>query len=115
MGTYKDLDIWKLSIEIVIGVYSLTKTFPTEEKYGICSQIRRSVVSIPSNIAEGAGRRNKKENLYFINIALGSLSELDTQLIIVEKLNYCKSSKELEKLNHLKAKLLNYKKYVQKI
>tara|TARA_B110000285_G_C15092574_1_gene599970 strand:- start:162 stop:512 length:351 start_codon:yes stop_codon:yes gene_type:complete len=86
--THKDLEVWKLSIEFVLKVYSITEKIPTSEKYGLTSQIRRSAVSVPSNIAEGAGRSSTKEFIRFLDIANGSLSELETQLIIIQKLNY---------------------------
>ena len=86
--THKDLNVWKESIQLVIDVYEITQKMPSEEKYGLSSQIRRSVVSVPSNIAEGAGRSSTKEFIRFLDIANGSLSELETQLIIVHKLNY---------------------------
>jgi four helix bundle protein len=86
MKTHKDLDVWKLSIDLVVKVYELTSQFPKEEKYGLINQMRKSSVSIPSNIAEGAARTSAKEFANFISISLGSLSELETQLIISEKL-----------------------------
>ncbi len=88
MKTHKDLDVWKFSIELVVKVYELTGAFPKEEKYGIIQQMRRSAVSVPSNIAEGAGRTSTKEFANFISISLGSLSELETQLIISQKLSF---------------------------
>ena len=111
MANHKDLDLWKISMDFVVDIYKLTKEFPDHEKYGIISQMRRSAVSIPSNIAEGAGRKGIKENIQFLYIALGSLSELDTQLIISERLGYCKSNKEIEQLNEIKSKLINLIKY----
>ena len=80
--THKDLDVWNKSIELAEKIYKVTSSFPKEEQYGIVSQIRRSVVSISSNIAEGAARNSKKEFIQFLYIALGSLSELETQLIL---------------------------------
>lgn len=88
MKTHKDLDVWKFSIDLVIKIYKLTDNFPSDEKYGIINQMRRSAVSIPSNIAEGAGRTSTKEFANFISISLGSLSELETQLIISQKLSF---------------------------
>ena len=85
---HKDLKVWNRSIELVIKIYHLAKNLPSDEKYGLNSQIKRSAVSIPSNIAEGAGRSSKKELIRFIDIASGSLSELETQLILVKKLGY---------------------------
>ena len=87
MKTHKDLDVWKKSIELVTDIYHLTNDFPKEEIYGITSQIRRAAVSIPSNIAEGAARSSKKEFSHFLSISLGSLAELETQVIISKKLN----------------------------
>lgn len=80
--THKDLDVWKISLDMVDSVYDLTLQLPDSEKYGIISQMKRAAVSIPANIAEGFGRKSDKELLNFLNIARGSLSELDTYLII---------------------------------
>lgn len=82
MHQYKKLDVWKKSIELAVEIYAYTKNFPSEEKFGLTSQIRRSVISIPSNIAEGAGRKSNKEFCQFLNIVYGSSCELDTQLLI---------------------------------
>ena len=73
---------WKKSIELAVDVYALTKHFPSEEKFGLVSQLRRAAISVPSNIAEGAGRKSDKEFCQFLSISYGSLCELDTQLII---------------------------------
>lgn len=85
---HKDLDAWKKSIELVKQAYIQTKDFPDEEKFGIISQIRRSAVSVPSNIAEGAARNYDKELIQFLYISLGSLSELETLFIISKELNF---------------------------
>ncbi len=87
---YKDLDVWNKSITLVEKVYVITKIFPEEEKFALTNQVRRSVISIPSNIAEGWGRKSTKDYIRFLHIALGSLYELETQLIISEKINYIK-------------------------
>jgi four helix bundle protein len=87
MQSYKELDVWKISIELVVEIYRLTKLLPSEEKYGLKSQMRRCSILIPSNIAEGYGRKNRRENAQFVNIAFGSGTELETQIIIVKKLN----------------------------
>ncbi|WP_313095230.1 four helix bundle protein [Empedobacter sp.] len=92
MKTHKDLDVWKLSIEFVTEIYNLTKDFPKEEQFGLTNQIRRASVSIPSNIAEGAGRRSDKEFLQFLYISMGSIQEIDTQLLISLNLNYLTKS-----------------------
>lgn len=88
MKTHKDLDVWKKSIDFVTDVYEITKLFPKDELYGLTNQIRRAVVSVPSNIAEGAARNSMKEFNNFLSYTLGSLSEVETQLIISKNLNY---------------------------
>ena len=85
---YKNLIAWQQSIELTKNIYALIKDFPPEEKYAISDQMRRAVVSIPSNIAEGCGRQTKKEAKHFFYIAQGSLYELDTQLLICQELGY---------------------------
>jgi len=92
MKTHKDLVVWQKAIDLVVYVYKITASFPDNEKFGITNQIRRSVVSIPSNIAEGAARNSDKEFLHFLSISLGSLAELETQLIISNKLKYISDS-----------------------
>ena len=93
---YKDLEVWKEAIDLTILIYKITDNFPDEEKYGIISQIRRAVVAIPSNIAEGSTRMSDKDTMRFIDIAIGSLAELDTQMIIAEKLNYYQDYEKLK-------------------
>lgn len=85
---HKNLDVWKVSMELVSNIYKTSNGFPNHEIYGLTSQIRRAAVSIPSNIAEGAARQTKKELINFLHIAQGSLSELDTQLDIAYNLGY---------------------------
>lgn len=89
--TYKELIVWKKAIELVKEIYLLTEKFPRSEMYGIISQMRRAAISIPSNIAEGYGRRSPKEYAQFYSIAYGSALELETQLIIGKDLNLAKS------------------------
>lgn len=115
MATHKNLEVWKKSIDFVIDIYTTTNSYPPDEKYGLVSQIRRASVSIPSNIAEGAGRRGDKENLYFLNIALGSISEIETQLIISQKLKFIKSSELLNKLINIRQMLVSYIKYLNSL
>ena len=83
--SYREQFIWKRGIQLSINCYHLTAKFPKSELYGLTSQIRRASVSVPSNIAEGYGRRTKNEYIQFLHIALGSLRELDTQLIIAKE------------------------------
>ena len=82
INSHEDLIVWQKAIDFVTDIYSITDSFPKSEMYGLTNQIRRSVVSIPSNITEGSARRSLKEYNQFLYIALGSLSELETQLII---------------------------------
>jgi len=113
MRTHKDLDIWKLGIELVEKVYSLTKAFPKEELFGLTSQLKRASFSVPANIAEGAARNSKKEYIKFLYIALGSLSEVETDLIISHRLGFG-NSEELDRLvEELRRKLLNFLKYLK--
>ena len=88
MNKLKDLKVWQKSIDVAIAIYRLTKDFPSEEKFGLVSQMNRCSVSISSNIAEGCGRNSKKEFSQFLSIANGSAYELETQLLISSRLNY---------------------------
>ncbi|HEU4342246.1 MAG TPA: four helix bundle protein [Candidatus Binatia bacterium] len=85
---HKKLDVWRLAIDLVSEVYAVTESFPTRESYSLTNQIRRAAISIPSNIAEGAGRHTKKEFVNYLHMAQGSLSELDTQGEIAKRLGY---------------------------
>jgi len=117
MKTHKDLDVWKKSVDFVTDVYQITNTFPNHELYGIVNQIRRAAVSIPSNIAEGAARKHKKEFVHYLHVALGSMAELETQLIISQKLNYLDEKKFTElngKLNLIRRELIGLIKYLTK-
>ena len=92
---HHDLQAWQLAMELVTSVYRLTATFPREETYGLSAQIRRSAVSVPSNLAEGAARESRKEKLQFFSIARGSLSELETQPFIARNLGYIYETDEI--------------------
>lgn len=110
MGTlksYKELIVWQKAITLVKEVYLLTNSFPEEEKYGLVSQMRRSSVSIPSNIAEGWGRLSTKNYIQFLRTARGSLFELETQMIISAELNFNNNNKNLESLIVEISKMLN--------
>ena len=88
MKTYRDLFVWQKSMDLVKGIYAITKSFPKEELYGLTGQIRRCAVSIPSNIAEGYGRNSTTDYVRFLRIALGSLYEFQTQAEISFRLDY---------------------------
>ena len=92
---YKKLEAYTKAKELVLGVYELLKKFPKEEQYALCDQLRRSAISVPSNVAEGLGRGSEKEQVHFIEIAYGSLMEVETQLDIAFELKYI-SEEELE-------------------
>jgi four helix bundle protein len=97
MHKYKELKLWQKSIDLVTSVYLTTRSFPETEKFGVISQINRAAASIPSNIAEGAGRNSDKEFIQFLSIAHASSFELETQLIISKNLNYL-SVEDLDQL-----------------
>jgi four helix bundle protein len=92
--SFRDLEIWKRGIDLVKSIYEITKSFPNSECYGLTSQIRRAAVSVPSNIAEGHIRGHKAEFRQFLFIALGSLAELETQVIIAHELGYLENIKK---------------------
>lgn len=108
INSYMDLNVWKNGIEIVKSVYIISSDFPKEEIYGLSSQMKRSAISIPSNIAEGHGRDSLKEYLRFISIALGSIAELQTQIFIAMELKFIDEIKykELAELNSMTGRML---------
>ena len=113
---YKDLLVWQKGVALVKQVYSISRQFPPDERFGLTSQIRRAVVSIPSNIAEGQARHTGKEFIQFLSHAEGSVAEVDTQLTLAMELGFCSRSElsdafqlvlELRRmLNSLRRKLL---------
>ena len=115
MRSHKDLNVWKLSIGFVSKIYRLTRELPAEEQYGLSSQMRRSAISIPSNIAEGAARNSSKEYMQFLYISLGSVAEIETQLDIAERLGYIADTSALAKdLIEIRKMLLGLIAYVAK-
>jgi four helix bundle protein len=116
MISYKKLDVWKISMEMVKEIYLLTKTYPSEEKFGLISQTNRAAVSIPSNIAEGLGRNYKKECIQFLHVSRGSAYELETLLSvalmvrIIDDQTYNKLSLILERNIQLITGFINYVK-----
>ena len=112
MHNYNNLQIWQQAMDLVEEIYKLTASFPIEEKFGLVSQMTRAAVSIPSNIAEGAGRNSDKDFAHFISIAIGSLYELNTQIILSERLGYINQSQSQElqkKLDNLQRKSVSFK------
>ena len=103
---YKELTVWKKSMDFVDRIYALTAGFPPEERFGLWSQITRAAVSVPSNIAEGSGRATPKDFLKFLGVARGSLYEVSTQLQIAERRSYCTVSEDLKSLINEIARML---------
>lgn len=91
--SYRDLIAWQKAMDLLVDVYGLLTLFPKEEQYGLVSQIKRAAVSIPSNLAEGSSRRSTQEFIRYINIASGSLAEMETQLIAAKRLSFIKEEK----------------------
>ena len=118
MRDYKRLEVWRIAIELSKLVYGVTRGFPKEEVYGLTSQIRRASVSISSNIAEGCGRRTKKDFVQFLHNASGSLKEVGSQLVLARDLDYI-SGGDFDRLNSvvikLGNKLLGFVKYVESV
>ena len=96
--SYRELIAWQKAMDLVVQVYEMSRTFPREEVYGLTSQLRRAAVSIPSNIAEGQGRRSSKEFIRFLGIAYGSLQETETQIILATRLGYLEAVQEAQVL-----------------
>ena len=93
--SYRELGAWQRAMEIVLMVYDITSEFPGDERYELRSQLRRAAVSMPSNVAEGWGRGNQKVFSHHIDIALGSLCEVETQLLIAERLGYVEDKQRM--------------------
>ncbi len=112
---HKDLEVWKSSMDLVEIIYQVSSHFPNDEKYGLTSQIRRSAVSVPSNIAEGAARKGDKELIQFLSISLGSLAEMETQYILAIRLGYVKEDEEIMKLIlKVKKLVLGFRNYIRR-
>lgn len=92
MRPHENLDVWKKGMSFVVALYKATERFPKDERFGLTSQLRRAAVSIPANIAEGAGRKSPKEFAYFLSNSQGSASEVDTELDLANRLNYIDES-----------------------
>ena len=101
--SYRDLEAWRLGMDLAVLVYGLTKTFPREELYGLSSQLRRAVISIPSNISEGH-QQGTKSYAHFVSLALGSLAEAETQIELANRLHYT-TANDLAVLSSLAANL----------
>ena len=107
---YKKLKVWQEAVDLAVDTYKLLDDFPKEELYGLTAQIKRSVISIPSNIAEGAGRHTEKQFVQFLSHSNGSACELDTQLVIADRLGFMeKGTYDVfeDRINHVQRMLYN--------
>ena len=112
MHNFKKLDIWTKSMDLASEIYSLTNTFPSNERFGLISQMQRSAVSIPSNIAEGSAKSSNKDFSRFLEISIGSSFELETQLILALKLNYVEEgiyNSTQNNINELQKMIIGFK------
>jgi S23 ribosomal protein. len=112
MHNFKKLDIWTKSMDLASEIYLLTNTFPSIERFGLISQMQRSAVSIPSNIAEGSAKSSNKDFSRFLEMSIGSSFELETQLILASKLNYVDSEISIStqnKINELQKMIIGFK------
>lgn len=103
LQSYRELMVWQKAMELAVLVYRLTETFPKREIYGLASQLRRAGVSVPSNIAEGYGRASRREYLQFLSIAQGSLKELETQVLLAERLTFATTAQAARVLSQAEA------------
>lgn len=100
MSTHKDLEVWKTSMDFVVDIYKLTRKFPSDEKFGLTSLLRRAAVSIPSSIAEGSARKNPRELIKYLYQSLGLAAEIETQLELSKRLEYINNTEETNKALH---------------
>jgi four helix bundle protein len=114
VSTHKDLDVWKKVLDLAAQVYSLTARFPKEELCGLTSQMRRSAVSIPSNIAEGAARHSRKEFIQFLHIASGSVAELETQLLLAIQMGFISGDHVISHIEEVRKLLLGLLRSLKK-
>lgn len=112
---YKKLRIWKEGIQLCKEIYLITQNFPSSEKFGLISQMNRSVISVPSNIAEGYGRNSAQELKRFCNISRGSLNELETQLFIAQELKYIKKESTEKIFGDINSLMKQIRSFQQKV
>ncbi len=116
MHNYKELKIWHKAIDLSVDIYELVAGFPSDEKFGITSQLRRASVSVPSNIAEGSSRGSEKDFVRFLTMSLGSLFETETQLIISNRVNYIENTQLEEfktKITDLIKMIMAFKNHIK--
>ncbi len=111
---HKNLEAWKEATKFITEIYRITQNFPQHELYGLTNQIRRSAVSIPANISEGCARQSDKETIQFLYISIGSIAELETELLIAQNLGYTSNIDEImEKLIKIRSLVLGLIKYLK--
>ncbi len=111
---HKNLEAWKEATKFITEIYRITQNFPQHELYGLTNQIRRSAVSIPANISEGCARQSDKETIQFLYISIGSIAELETELLIAQNLGYTSNIDEImEKLIKIRSLILGLIKYLK--
>lgn len=114
LKTHKDLDVWNKAMDLAKKNYSLTTDFPQKEQYSIVPQIRRSVISIPSNIAEGAARNSNKEFIQYLYIALGSTAEMETQMLLSKRLGFLRDSNIFLEIEDIRKMLLGLIRFLKR-
>ncbi|MBI5316436.1 MAG: four helix bundle protein [Nitrospirae bacterium] len=113
---HKKLDLWNTALELAVDLYRATEGFPKDERYSLTDQIRRAALSVPSNVAEGAGRQTRKEFINYLHMAQGSLSELDTQLELAKRLGYVEHDnwlifdQQVERIDKMLSGLIRHQK-----
>ena len=110
LRSYKELLVWQAGCQLAKGTYEFCALLPTDEKFGLSSQMKRAAVSIPSNVAEGYRRNNRKEYVQFLGIASGSAAELETQVILAQEIFHIDGNELLEKLDHIQKMLTSLKR-----
>ncbi len=113
-NSYRDLIVWQKAHKLVLNIYGITQTFPKEELFGLTSQIRRAVISIPANIAEGSGRQGTKDKLRFYNIPLASLNEVNYYLLLINDLKYAETSELILDIEEVGKMLKSYSNKISK-
>jgi four helix bundle protein len=106
LRSHKDLEVWQLAMDLASEIYAITARFPKEELYGLSMQARRCAVSIPSNIAECAARKSTKEFIQYLHVALGSVAELETQLLLAKKMSFIGDNRSFDMLEQVRKMLV---------
>jgi len=114
VSSHKELDVWKRAMDIAADIYRISERFPSQEQFGLTAQLRRAAVSVPSNIAEGAARNSDKEMIRFLYVSLGSIAEIDTQLLLAKRLGYSVDERIFDQIEALKRPLIGLIGYLKR-